>query len=307
MSSNVYFTKTISSASAAKLLQKLSNSENISWNQDLPIKIHPGAIGNNAFTKPGFYSDTISYLKSQNVKPYFIETCMNGEKSYGKEKEFIDHGFTEIPFVIADGKNGDEHIEVPISGKHFTKCLIAKKLAHSNQVLVVSHFKGHCMSGFGAAIKMLGIGFASGRGKTVVHSKFPILEPGQEVDWDHSKKSTNRDEYNLIDWNPEVVSCGIKFSERVAEYATAAAKDKNFVYLTFAMNFAPDCDCDGKEMKFIYPDLGIFASTDPVAIDKAIFDMLEIREGKVPFAGSEIFQYAQSLGLGSTEYTISEI
>lgn len=306
MSSKVFFTNTITSSSALGLLTKLIDSEKIELSQNLPIKIHPGAIGNNAYIKPEYYSDIISYLNSFSISPHFIETCMGSETSDGKEKEFEQHGFNQIPFEIADGKTGDEHQEAAIeNGKHFHTCLIAKKLADANQVLVVSHFKGHGMSGFGGAIKMLGIGFASGVGKSLVHSNYNSLSDYQPLDWDNSRLSSNKNEFNIQDWNPQVVSTGVKFQERIAEYALAASKNKKHIYITFAMNFASDCDCDGEEMKFIYPDLGIFASTDPVAIDKAVFDMLSKREGKVPFAGSEIFTYAESIGLGSTTYELA--
>jgi len=302
MSSNVFFTKDLTKA--ADLLTKLAIEERISWQKDLPIKIHPGAIGNTAYIRPDQYTGIISYLKKNSVNPYFMETCMGSGTGDYKEKEFTEHGFTQIPHLIADGSNGDDHIEVKNpKGKHFSSCLIARKLALSDQVLVISHFKGHGMAGFGGAIKMLGIGFASGQAKTIIHSAKNVTK----IDWSKSRLSSKKDEFNILDWNPEEVTIGTQFREKFAEYATAAAMGKKHVYLNFATNLAPDCDCNGDEMVPVYPDLGVFASTDPVAIDKAVFDMLQKRESKTPFAGGEIFEYAMSLGLGSTDYSLKPL
>ena len=300
MPSKVYFSPT-----GQNLFREFIQSEHISLVPDLPLKIHPGAIGNTTYLKPEKYTDIIEYLKSINIRPYFIETCMASEDSSGKEKEFIEHGLTQIPHIIADGPKGDDHLDTPIiGGKHFTSCLIAKKLALADQVLVVAHFKGHGMAGFGGALKMLGIGFASGQGKTVIHSLQPNFTPGLNIDWDKSRISSKIDDYYLQDWNPAIISAGTAFRQRIAEYATAAAIGKKHLYLTFAVNLSEDCDCIDKNMVPLYPDLGVFASNDPVAIDKAVFDMLHQRQAKIPFAGSEIFDYAQSLGLGSTDYNL---
>ena len=303
--SHVYFSPIITSSSAQDLLVKLITEDNITLNKELPLKIHPGAIGNTAYIKPDLYSKIISYLQSTSINPYFIETCMASETSRGKEEEFKAHGFTQIPHVIADGPEGDEQQIISLTNGHiFKSCLIAKKLAESPQVLVITHFKGHGMAGFGGAIKMLGIGFASGQGKTIIHSLSNEYTPGQKIDWDHAVKSNKSDEFHIHDWDPTIVSEGQQFRYRFAEYAAAATLGKKHLYLTFAMNFSPDCDCNGKEMAPLYPDLGIFASTDPVAIDRAVFDMLATREGRAPFAGREIFEYAKSLGIGSISYQL---
>lgn len=314
MTSKVYFSKITDSdprsisQKAKDIFSKMVDDENISLSKNLPIKIHPGAIGNTAYLRPELYSDIILYLKSHSIKPYFIETCMSSQRSEGKEREFTEHSFTQIPFVIADGATGDQHEEIPISnGKHFKTCFIAEKLAKSDQVLVINHFKGHGMAGFGGAIKMLGIGFASGWGKTVVHSRKSTIHPGDSIDWEKTLNSSKTDEYGIHDWNPEIVFTSELFRQRVAEYATAAAKGKNHVYMTFAMNFSADCDCSSKEMAPLYPNLGILASKDPVAIDKAVIDLLSKRENKIPFTGSDIFPYAESLGLGTTNYEVIEI
>ena len=159
------------------------------------------------------------------------------------------------------------------------------------------------MAGFGAAIKMLGLGFASGRGKSEIHSSQP-LPPGQQIDW--TKAQLGKDGNNII-WNPKVVYSGHVFNERVAKYALAASLGKHHIYLTFAFDITENCDCDAHHMDCVYDDLGIFASTDPVAIDKAVIDVLTQREGKVPFAGTEIFTYAEKIGLGTAQYKLETV
>ena len=155
---------------------------------------------------------------------------------------------------------------------------------------MLSHFKGHILSGFGGAIKMLGLGFASGRGKTEIHSKVAIPN-GQAINWTKI-------------WT---IYIGKEFRQRSAEYALAASQNKKFIYINFALNLVKNCDCDGRVMKPIYKDLGIFASTDPVAIDKACFDLLAQRENKKPYKGDDIFDYAQHIGLGSAEYHLIQL
>ena len=314
MTATVYFSPIKNSEASAlsfqakTLLEKITKDQKIDWPPKLPLKIHPGAIGNTAYLHPELYTDLITYLKSKKIQPYFIETCMASETSAGKEKEFIKHGFNQIPHLIADGPHGDDHVAVPIAnGRHFESCYIARQLADQNRILVISHFKGHIMAGFGGALKMLGIGFASGQGKAHIHSLKTIFSQWIKINWDKAHHSSRVDEYGQHDWDPHVVSLGATFRERFAEYALAAAHDKKHVYLTFAINLAPNCDCDGRKMKYVYPDLGLFASTDPVAIDKAVFDLLAQREGKVPFAGSDIFAYSEQLGLGLTSYKLVQV
>jgi uncharacterized protein len=294
------------STMAKNALDKLVIDNQIQLSQNIPLKAHTGEPGNNMFIRPVNYQGIIEYLKEKNVKPFYIET--NTESGVrGKEeshkKVAFDHGFTQIPFIVADG-DGFNHVEVEITGgKHFQKCLIAEKLAYEKQMIVISHFKGHCMSGFGGAIKMLGVGFASGRGKTVLHSKNELSE-SELINWDKVKKSNLINKYGVMDWDGQHVWYGKDFNERVSEYALAAVKNKQIIYITYATSIAPNCDCDGNVMSPVYPDLGIFASLDPVAIDKAVFDELKKREGKKPFAGEEIFEYADMIGLGSSNYNL---
>jgi uncharacterized Fe-S center protein len=276
---------------AKKLFETVIKENNIILEKNLPLKVHPGEPGNTTFIKPAFYNDLIDFLIAKGMKPFFIETnTVTGQRTNKSShlKVAKEHGFTRIPVVIADGEIGNDQKMVAIkNGKYFKSCRIAAELANKSQVVVLSHFKGHVAAGFGAALKMLGIGFASRQGKMEIHSKEFTL--GQKtIDWSKRAKLFSLD----------------IFRERMVEYALAAVNNKQYIYLTFAFDMTDNCDCDGEKMEPVYSNLGIFASLDPVAIDKACFDMLEKREGKKPFDGENIFAYAEKLGLGSQKYTL---
>lgn len=297
--STVYFvpitsTKKNYSEEALKVLTALLQGEKITLGSEVPLKIHPGEPGNVSYNKPENYDGIIDFLESKKIKTYYIETnTVTGRRT--NEKDHLvaaaEHGFTRIPFVVADGKGFTDDVAVAVpGGKHFKTAKIASGLADKDQVLVLSHFKGHVASGFGAAVKMLGIGFASRRGKMEEHTIVTPPDNGT-INWAYGK--------NL---QPNVI-----FRERVAEYALAASKGKQHIYVTFAINLVKDCDCDGHPMEPLYGDLGVFASTDPLAIDKACFDELARREGKTPFDGGEMFAYAEKIGLGSQQYRLVEV
>ncbi len=276
---------------ARKLLERLISENKISLQKEIPLKVHTGQPGNITFIRPDNFDGIIDYLTEKKIKTYFVETGMvNGPRSKGITHRLVaqKHKFTKIPLVIADGEDGEDHVLVAIKkGKYFKKCMIASKLIKPKQIIVLSHFKGHIDAGFGAALKMLGIGFASRRGKMDVHSK-NYSEALQSIDWSQEEKQYH----------------GPIFRQRMAEYALAAVKDKQNIYINFALSLVENCDCDGVPMRPIYKDLGIFASLDPVAIDKACFDLLAKRESKKPFPGDEVFAYAEKIGLGSTRYQL---
>jgi len=296
------------SEAARKLLEKLIKSADFKPEGVMPIKIHTGEPGNISFIKPQFMDGMIDFLEENNIDPIFMETNMaNGGRTKTDTHIQIakDHGFTRIPFLVADGDEKDGEVIIPISGgKHFAECKIASKLNEHENVLIVSHFKGHGMTGFGGAIKMLGIGFASRDGKAEAHAKVEIPK-NQLIDWSKAVLDSDQNTKD-IKWNDDYVYHGSEFMERVAEYGLAAKKPKH-LHVVFATNLVKDCDCDGKEMTPIYSDLGIFASLDPVAIDKAILDMMDKRAGKTTYWGREIFDYSKKIGLGNIEYKLVEV
>jgi uncharacterized Fe-S center protein len=322
------------SKAARELLGTLINDENIPLEPEAPLKVHFGERGNTTFIAPVNYEGVIAYLKEHKVRSCFIET--NGVYSGSRmirEKHIElakDHGFTQLPIVIADGEHGEEFTEIEISGKHFRKCRIGKEFGSRKQFIVLSHFKGHGLSGFGGAIKHLGMGFAARGGKLEQHvDAKPFIIPFKCRKCGTCVKHCPVDaitlgfipridkrkcigcasciavcQYKAVFINVFKAQLFNKFREKVAEYALAAQKGKRNIYITFAFNITKGCDCEGRAMKPIAPDLGVFASADPVAIDKACMDKLDEKENRQVFKGRDILEYAQSLGLGTTHYEL---
>jgi uncharacterized Fe-S center protein len=321
---------------ARDVLEKVVEEENIDLNSRVPFKVHFGEKGNITFIAAKNYNGMIGYLKEKGKDSCFIETnaLYSGDRMTATQHKALakDHGFVQLEVIIADGEKGEAYTEVEIHKKHFKSCKIGKAIAEEKQLIIASHFKGHMLAGFGGAIKQLGMGCASRPGKLDQHANSkPHLDvskckkclscvshcPQEAIEiGDTSKVDADKcigcamciaacpHEAMTINWfstKPEV------FREKLAEYAFAAQKGKNNIYVSFALNMTDECDCFGVEMKPIVSDLGVFASTDPVAIDKACFDMLNKREGKKIFGGDDIFGYSEEIKLGTTKYELIKI
>jgi uncharacterized Fe-S center protein len=329
-------TEEISNA-ASELLDQIVKAENISLEKFIPIKVHFGEKGNTTYIKSNNYSGIINYLKEKDIESAFVETNVlyRGERTT-KEKHVKlakEHGFIELPIIIADGEHGEDYEEVEINKKHFNKCKVGKEIADKKQLIIMSHFKGHALAGFGGAIKQLGMGCASRGGKLAQHAnsipkisylkckacsacakKCPVsaITVGKKAKIDKDKcigcaSCMAICPYGAIS-NSWIASLSKSFNERLTEYAYAAAKDKNNIYITFAFNITKNCDCEGHSMKPIVDDVGVFASTDPVAIDKACLDLLDKNNNKTVFKrGRYTLDYAEKIGLGSKEYEFVEI
>ena len=321
----------------SELLEKLVKEENLSLEKFIPLKVHFGEKGNNTFIQSKNFGGIIDYLKKKNIESAYIETNVlyRGERTT-KEKHLKlakEHGFTELPVIIADGEHGEDFEDVEINKKNFDKCKIGKEIANKKQIIVISHFKGHALAGFGGSIKQLAMGCASRGGKLAQHANsIPKISsfkckacnacvktcPENAITVDKKAKIDKNNcvgcascmavcPYGAIS-NSWLASISKSFNERLAEYAYAAAKDKNNIYITFAFNITKNCDCDGHNMKPIVADVGIFASTDPVAIDKACLDVLDKNNGKTVFRrGRYTLDYAEKIGLGSKQYELVEI
>ncbi|MBK1809817.1 DUF362 domain-containing protein [Clostridium sp. YIM B02505] len=329
-------TEEISSA-ARELLTTIIKNENITLEKFIPLKVHFGEKGNNTFIQSKNYSGVIDYLKEKHIESAFIETNVlyRGERTT-REKHINlakEHGFIELPVIIADGEHGEDYEEVEINKKNFSKCKVGKEIADKKQLIIMSHFKGHALAGFGGAIKQLGMGCAARGGKLAQHAnsipKISSLKcksckacakrcPESAITVD-KKAKIDKDKcvgcascmaicpYGAIS-NSWVASISKSFNERLSEYAYAAAKDKTNIYITFAFNITKNCDCEGHSMKPIVKDVGVFASTDPVAIDKACLDVIDRNNGKTVFRrGRYTLDYAEKIGLGSQVYELMEV
>ena len=287
--------------------------------------------------RENFYS--IDYLEKQNIKTSYMETCvLYGGQRYKKElhlKTAEKHGFTQVPVIIADGDHGENYEDVEINKKHFDKCKLGKEFSNYSQLIVIAHFKGHGLAGFGGAIKQLAMGHASKGGKLAMHMGIKpkiinrkcdkcdlclevcaedAITIGEKCFIDH-KKCMGCGACVAVCPNKAVSIISLRgianalkgsdFREKIAEYAYAAQKGKNNIYINYSMNITSGCDCVGKKMKPLMDDIGIYASTDPVAIDKACYDA--VKENGKKFRGSNTFNYAEEIGLGSTNYTLKKI
>ncbi len=341
---NVYFMRISSSTETEKisngaksLLNKLVEDERISLGRYIPLKVHFGEKGNLTFIKSENYKGIINFLEDNGIKSSFIETNVlyRGQRTTKKNhiKLALKHGFTQLPIVIADGDIGEDYDEVEISMKNLKTCKVAKDISKQKQMIVLSHFKGHIGAGFGGAIKQLGMGCAARGGKLEQHSNtVPILNFLQCKKCKKCVQTCPSDAIKIglisridkqqcigcaacisvcphgtmkINWTGSVSR---KFYERMAEYAYAAQKGKQIIFISFAMNITKNCDCEGHAMKSFVRDLGIFASTDPVAIDMACLDKLSQREDRTVFRrGRYILDYSEKIGLGTKQYNLIEI
>ncbi len=322
---------------ARMLLNRLVEDESITLEKYIPLKVHFGEKGNKTYIESKNFEGILEYFKEREIESAYMETNVlyRGERTTSKNhiKLAGEHGFTQLPIVIADGDHGENYEEVEINKKNFKKCKIGAEIAKQKQVMIISHFKGHALAGFGGAIKQLGMGCASRGGKLAQHANsIPKISyfkckgcgscakncPEKAIVMG-SKAKINKDKcvgcaacmttcnFGAVS-NSWLASLSKSFNERLAEYAYAAAKDKNNIYITFAFNITRNCDCDGHSMKPVAKDVGVFASTDPVAIDQACLDVLDKVNGRRVFRrGKYTLDYAEKIGLGSRKYELVEI
>ena len=344
MASKVYFIPAdctaSASAAARKLLEHIIEAENITLEKFVPLKLHFGEKGNTTYLPAETYSGVKDFLSDKEIDSAYFETSvLYGGERFKAEKHIAlaeKHGFNDRKIVIADGAQGEEAVMVDVSLKHFKSCAVARQLAEAPQVLVLSHFKGHMLAGFGGAIKQLGMGFSAKGGKMAMHLG---VKP-RIWTWLCKKcgACVRRCNENAITLSPKPVidhnkciGCGACFSiclrhavsvwsfaglknalfngrhfrEKLVEYAFAGHKNKRNIYINFALNITRGCDCEPHPMRKITGNLGVFCSTDPVAIDAACIDMLNAKG--VKFKGTDQLDYANSIGMGSRKYELTTL
>lgn len=287
----VYFTKSLNSEALIKMFEVL--------NKELPqmvaIKLHTGEKGNQNYLTPDYVKPLVDFLGATVVE---CNTAYEGARnSTAKHKVLIEeHGWNEFKFDLMDEE--DDDLVLPIEN-HLVidKNYVGKNIKNYNSMLVLSHFKGHPMGGFGGALKQLSIGCASSRGKTYIHSAGKTL--------DQTKLWNDLPEQNL-------------FLESMADAASSVVNyfKGNMAFINVVKNLSVDCDCCAIAEDPCMKDIGILSSLDPVALDRACLDLIYSSqdEGRNHFVervesrnGAHTIESAEKLGIGTTAYELIEI
>ena len=287
MKSKVYFTRDISPASVLKLYKMLGFEPQ----GKVAIKVHSGEVGNQNFLRPEFWRDVIDHVGGTVVE---CNTAYEGARNTTAKhvKTLKKHGWSDaFPVDILDSEGPD--LELPIrGGKIIHKNYVGKNIENYKSMLVLSHFKGHPMGGYGGALKQLSIGVASSFGKAYIHGA-GVPEEIWTADHDKFLMSMADSAGSVIDY----------FEGRVA-------------YINVMANMSVDCDCCAKAEDPCMSDIGVLASLDPVSIDKACLDLVYASDdtGKAHLIkriesrnGILTTNSAAELGLGSLEYELIEV
>lgn len=260
------------------------------------VKMHSGEQGNQNYLRPEFVKDVINYVNGTVVE---CNTAYEGARnSTEKHKKLIEeHEWNKyFPFDLLDEEGPDMELDIP-NGKILKKNYVGKDLANYDSLLVLSHFKGHAMGGFGGALKQLSIGCASSGGKTLIHTA--------GVTNDQTKLFANLPEQD-------------RFLEAMADAAASVVDyfKGNAVFVNVMKNISVDCDCDGNASAPCMKDVGILASADPVAVDQACLDLVynSTDPGKDKLIarieslhGVHTVEAAADLGVGTREYELIEL
>ncbi len=272
------------------------------------LKIHFGEPGNLAYIRPNYAARIVDKVKQLGGKP-FLTDC--NTLYYGRRANAVDHletamenGFNRIAVgcdvIIADGLTGANATEIPLEMKHVKLAKIGSSIAEADAIISLNHFKGHEQAGFGGAIKNVGMGSGSRKGKLEMHSasKPQMVEekcvacgtcikncPERAISY--NKKHKAQIDYSLcIGCGQCVASCHYGsakavydqsaeiMNEKMAEYAFAVLQGKQHFHINFIMDVSPDCDCFDMNDQPLVPDIGIMASYDPVALDRASVDLV---------------------------------
>lgn len=287
----VYFTKNIDSESLVKMYEVLNKE----LKGNVGVKMSTGEAGNNNYLHPELIKDLVHKVNGTIIE---CNTAYDGKRTNNKDHLAVikEHGFLDVANV--DLMDSEGNIELPVNGgKHLKVNYVGKNLLNYDSILMLSHFKGHPMGGFGGALKNMSIGIASRRGKAWIHSAGKIEDAN--ILWENLPQQDD-------------------FIESMAE-ADKAVVDKyknNIVYINVINNLSVDCDCVANPEKVCMKDIGIVSSLDPIAIDKACLDLIYSSEdeGKKDLIeriesrnGVYTIKCAYDLGIGNREYELIKL
>lgn len=288
----VYFTRNLDSKSLIKLFDKL----NVKLPGKVAVKVHSGEVGNQNFLHPSFFVPIVEYVNGNVVE---CNTAYPGARNTTAKHKltFTTNGWNQYFDVDLMDENDDDVIFDIENGHQIHKNYLGSHILNYDSMLVVSHFKGHPMGGFGGALKQLSIGCASSRGKAYIHSA-----------------GRTTDQYDL--WN-NLPAQGA-FLESMADAASSVVKHfkNNIAFINVMVNLSVDCDCCSVAEDPCMKDIGILASLDPIAIDKACLDLIEKSNdrGRDHFMervntrhGKHTIEAALDLGFGTVDYELIDI
>ena len=285
MKSKVYFSRSISAETVLKLYQLLDSP----LTGKVAIKVHSGEPGNQNFLRPPFWKPIIEHVGGTVTE---CNTAYDGGRNTTAKHLYTlrQHGWNaSFDVDLLDAEGPDLELAIP-NGKRIQKNYVGKNITNYDSMLVLSHFKGHPMGGYGGALKQLSIGVASAYGKAYIHG---VGKP--EEFWTSDRNS---------------------FLESMADAAGSVMEffGNRIVYVNVMANMSVDCDCCAKAEDPCMKDIGVLASLDPVAIDQACLDMVyaatddpgqaHLLERIESRNGVHTIEAAAALGLGSREYEL---
>lgn len=344
------------------LLNKCHIKDRISTGNLVAVKLHFGERGNHTFIRPVFIRRIVDEIKASGGQPFLTDssTLYPGERKEAVSALTcaVENGFAfavvNAPLIMCDGLRGHSAIDIAIDGEILKSVSIGREIVEADVMVTVSHFKCHDLTGFGGALKNLGMGCSSRNGKLVQHSTVaPKIAEEFCTGCGACLKSCAHDAIAIIEGKAaidqeECVGCGrcvtaclqqavnIQWNEaselimkKMCEHAKGAVlgkEDKN-IYINFITQVSPSCDCYGHADAPIVNDIGICASTDPVALDQACADLVNGAPGNVNTAlqtgfepGEDKFrgvhpeidweiqlEHAQKLNIGTRSYTLVKV
>ena len=288
----VYFTRELTPEAVVKMYKALGKE----LQGKVAVKVHSGEEGNQNYLRPEFMKPMVEYVNGTIVE---CNTAYEGERNYSdKHKKLLEnHGWTKYFNVdLMDEEGPDMELSIP-NGKMLKTNLVGKNLANYDSMLVLSHFKGHPMGGYGGALKQLSIGCASSEGKSWIHSA-----------------GKNKDQNSLWDNLPKQD----EFLESMADAASSVVNyfKGNMAFINVMCNMSVDCDCCAVAEDPCMKDIGILSSLDPVALDKACIDLVinsndpgkeHLLERINSRHGTHTIDAAEELGIGTKDYELVEI
>ncbi len=290
--SPVFFSKDISPAGLLDIYKQVSREHKLTGK--VAIKLHSGEPGGHHFPAPVLVKDLVQSLSGTIVE---CNTAYQGKRftTEGHKKVMADHGFSAIaPIDIMDE---DGSISLPFSaGKNIKENFVGANFTNYDSFLILSHFKGHAMGGFGGALKNMSIGIASGEGKMWIHTA------GATRSLDNFSAAFDTDQESFLE----------SMAEAAGSVVNHLGKN-NLVYINLMNNLSVDCDCDSSPAPPEMKDVGILASLDPVALDRACIDMVyatnktesgALRERIESRKGTHTIDHAEKLGLGTQTYEL---